>query len=219
MADATAALTDTSDMKGVHQVFRDALAGAPTLVGSVRDGDAARAEHVGSYYLNVLALLHAHHEGEDELLMPKLVERCAPSEVAEVERIAAQHETVLSALGDAEAQVDAWRGAPSPASRDAAVESLGALHGELTEHLDAEERVVLPIAARHITPPEWGELPGHAMRLFSGDKLWLILGLVQEQMSPEQIALMEAHMPPPLLEFWQNTGRGLYGDYVSALRG
>jgi len=34
-----------------------------------------RAELVGTYYANVLALLHVHHEGEDELLWPRLTER------------------------------------------------------------------------------------------------------------------------------------------------
>ena len=74
MADSiTAPLADTSDMVQFHRVFRDALSSAAPLVGSVAAGDIARADVVGSYYANVLALLKSHHEGEDELVWPKLV--------------------------------------------------------------------------------------------------------------------------------------------------
>lgn len=54
-------LADTSDMIGMHRVFRQALAAAPQLVGSTTAGDADRAEVVGTYYDNVLRLLDVHH--------------------------------------------------------------------------------------------------------------------------------------------------------------
>jgi len=105
---ASIALTDTSDMIQLHRVFRESLGAAAPLVGSVPPGDAARAEVVGSYYANVLALLHSHHEGEDELVWPKLVDR-APEDAETIRRIAGQHEGVLTALEDAEAKLAVWR--------------------------------------------------------------------------------------------------------------
>lgn len=38
-------------------------------------GDTEQAELVASFHGNVLSLLRAHHEGEDELLTPRLAER------------------------------------------------------------------------------------------------------------------------------------------------
>ena len=80
-------LADTSDMARVHQVFREAIAAAPALIGSATARGRERLELVATYYRNVLALLHAHHDGEDELIWPLLIER-APDEADDVRRIA-----------------------------------------------------------------------------------------------------------------------------------
>ena len=210
-------LADTSDMVGLHRVFRNALDSAPQYVGTVPDGDADRVELVGSYYAHVLELLHVHHEAEDELLTPRLVER-APDHAELISRIAGQHDTVLGSLDDADSAVADWRSNPTAEARDALVQSLATLNGTLIPHLDEEEREILPIAAQHINVAEWGELPAHGMRAFTGDKMWLLLALVQEQMTPEQIANMEAHMPPPVAEMWNGPGRGLAREYIAQVR-
>jgi hypothetical protein len=212
-------LANTSDMIGLHNIFREALDAAPRLVGTAPEGDAGRAENVGSYYDNVLRLLHGHHAGEDQLLTPRLASRCTPEEAAEVLRIAGQHESVLGDLADAETAVAAWRAKPEATERSAAVDSLGRLQGTLGAHLEEEERVVLPIAGRHIDVAEWGQLPEHGLRTFTGDKVWLIIGLVQEQMPEPAIANMESHMPPPLVEFWHSTGKRMFADYITLVRG
>jgi hemerythrin-like domain-containing protein len=218
MTEAVIPLADTRDMIGVHQVFRDAFGSAVAYIGSVDPSDADRVEMIASFYDNVLCFLRVHHAGEDELLTPRLVERCTPEEIAEVERVAAQHQDVHHAIDEAQSTLDTWRAAPNLESATAASVALAALGGALTMHLDDEQETVLPIAARYITMPEWGELPAHGMQHFAGDKIWLIMGLIQEQMSPEQIAMMEMHMPPPVAEFWTQQGRPMFSEYVAALR-
>jgi hemerythrin-like domain-containing protein len=210
-------LADTTDMIGLHRVFREALAAAPALVGGASENDADRVELVASYYANVLDLLHSHHEGEDELLTPRLLAR-VPTQAATISRVGGQHETVLAAVGAAEAAIANWRVDPSAVHQSDAVTALAALDAGLTPHLDEEERDILPIAAQCINVAEWGELPAHGMRSFRGDKMWLIIGLIQEQMSPSHRADMEAHMPPPMLEFWRSDGRGMFDSYVAELR-
>lgn len=215
---STLPLADTRDMLGLHQVFRDALAGSSHLVGGVADGDRVRAELAGTYYDNVLRLLHAHHEGEDELMTPRLVERCTPEEAEQVRAVADMHQDVTDDLAAAEASVTAWRRSATAYDRDEAVALLTRLNATLVSHLDEEERIVLPIAAQHINVAEWGELPAHGMRTFTGDKLWLIIGLVQEQMPAPAIANMESHMPPPVLDMWQSPGRRMFADFAAQLR-
>ena len=56
-----------------------------------------RAATVGSYYANILELLRVHHDGEDVILYPKLLERC-PADADLIARINAQHHDVESAL-------------------------------------------------------------------------------------------------------------------------
>jgi iron-sulfur cluster repair protein YtfE (RIC family) len=213
----TVPLADTSDMIQFHRIFREALGSAAPLVGSVEPGDTARADVVGSYYANVLALLKGHHEGEDELVWPKLVER-APEDAETILRIAGQHEGIVDSMVEAQARLTEWRVSPQIESGSQLAASLATLGAELSLHLDEEERVILPIAARHINAAEWAELPAHGMQHFEGDKIWLVMGLVREQMRPEQIAMMEANMPPPALDFWNNVGRAQFDAFVADLR-
>ncbi len=213
----TDVLADTSDMLRIHRVWREALAAAPQLIDSVAPGDVARAGLVGSYYLNAFSLLHAHHDGEDELLTPRLLQRC-PEQAATITQIAHQHVDVLVVLEAAEASIKEWEQDPSAERGASTIAALAALEASLTPHLDIEEKDIVPLAATCITAAEWAELPRHGMQHFAGDKPWLILGLIREQMTPEINAAMEAEMPPPMLEFWTTTGTHLFDDYMVALQ-
>src|SRR6478735_10972468 len=97
---------DVTEMSAVHRVFRNAFAMAPKLIGGVADGDADRAAVVGAFYATVLRFLHAHHDGEDELLFPKLLERSSDPEL--VARINGQHHLVDDALAAVEATLTEW---------------------------------------------------------------------------------------------------------------
>lgn len=213
----TAPLTDTSDMIGVHAVFRDALGSADAVLPGAT-GSATREAAVISYYDAVLRLLDAHHVGEDELLTPLLLARCTAGESALVERIAAQHGAVGSALDTAQDRLVEFRATPGVQSAEALRDALHTTLDVLVDHLDEEESAILPIAARHVSPEEWGALPGHALRHFDGDQLWIVLGLVFDHMTAEQRAVAQAHMPPPLLDAWREHGRRVYDSMLAALR-
>jgi len=205
-------------MNRFHRIFREALDAVPRFVGDAPAEDRARAELVGSYYANVLKLLHAHHEAEDLTIYPLMVERL-PEHVDVISRVNAEHEAVLGSLGVAEAAVAAWRAEPSSASRDAAIGGLEAMGPVLLEHLDHEEVEVVPLIGLCITVAEWGEMSATAFQRFSGDKVWLVIGLIQEQMLAEENATMEANMPPPVHDFWVGSGRATFQDFIAALRG
>jgi Hemerythrin HHE cation binding domain len=205
---------DPTDMIGLHNVFREALDAAPGFLGSVSPGDEERAETVAAYYFNVLELLRSHHAGEDALLTPKLLERC-PERAADIERIAEQHEAVHDAMVTAASLVGPWRADPTGSELASA---LAALQSGLLPHVIEEEKVLLPLVVDHINVVEWGELPAHGLAHFEGDKVWLILGLVQEQLTAAQVAAMEDHMPPPVVEFWRSTGRDTFLEFVGRLR-
>jgi hemerythrin-like domain-containing protein len=212
----TTELTDTSDMVNLHRVFRNAMDRGPTLIASAPDGDMHRAAVVASYYTNVLSLLRVHHESEDELIWPRLLERC-PDNADGISRIAAQHGDVIESLAAARQASQNWS---TSASRDDAItlqDALAVLNADLTPHLDDEEEFILPVAARHLSLDEWGELPSHGMRAFDGDKLWLILGLVLEQMTPAQREAMQENLPPPVAEMWANFGRRTFEVFVAEL--
>lgn len=208
--------TDTSDMVAVHDALRRVLRTAPDVIGRIPAGDDDRVAVVASYFANALAFLHVHHEGEDELLWPKLLERVEDPEL--VARIAAQHGDVTGALAESEATLATWAGSPTAANGEALTAALGALDAVLSPHLAEEEAMILPLAAVHITPPEWGGLAEHGIGHFSGDKLWLILGLILEAMTEEQRTTMLDHMPPPAVEFWTSVGEPQFTSFIATVR-
>jgi hypothetical protein len=208
---------NTRDMLGIHQVFRDAFGLAPQLVGSVCNDQIDRVDAVASSYANVLALLHVHHEGEDELIWPKLIER-APEQADLVARMQTDHAGLLDALTESERRLAAWREVPDidrGASLAAAPATLGVL---CAAHFDEEERKVLPLAAEVCTVEEWAELPRHAMRSFTGDRLWLVIGLVQEQRPADARDDVADKMPPPVREMWLGGGQAQFEEFITALR-
>jgi hypothetical protein len=203
--------TDVSDMYAVHQVFRDTLAAAPTLLSDPAASEPARAALLGDFYNNVLAFLHGHHEGEDVLIFPLLRERC-PSET--VERVAAQHSDVADLVGQSETLLEQWS-----AGHDEARQQLGDVLSQLgdrmAEHLDDEERNVLPLCAEHLTPQEWGMQPGRGMQTFRGNKVWLVIGLIRARMTDAQREQMLANMPPPAVEMWTGFGKAAYDELMA----
>jgi len=217
-ATTTVPRPNTRDMVGVHQVFREAFGCAAQLVGSVCGDRTDRTDAVTDYYANVLAMLRVHHQGEDELLWPKLSER-APHEAVLVARMQGQHEGLHDALSEAERRLVAWRAQCDIDHGAALAAALAALGVMCAAHFDEEERRILPLAAELCTVEEWSELPAHAMRNFDGDKVWLVIGLVQEQMPPQARELMEAAMPAPLRDMWHGAGRAQFDEFVARLRG
>src|SRR5947209_10679345 len=216
-ASTTVPRPDTRDMLAIHQVFRDAFGCSPQLVGSVCNDHSDSVETVAAYYANVLALLRAHHDGEDELVWPKLVER-APDQADLIARMEAAHEGLAAALVECESRLGAWIASPDidhGASLAASLATLGVL---CAAHFDEEERRILPLAEQYCTVEEWAELPAHAMRTFDGDRLWLAIGLVREQMPAEAQAIQLEKMPPPVRDMWLNGGADSFERFVAELR-
>ena len=209
---------DTSDMLIPHNMLRDALGRADGLIGSVAPGDTARAAVIGSFYDNVLRFLDAHHQGEDILLYPLARDR-APEHAVLFDRMDAEHHAAAAADAATKETLAAWTADPSTGNAAALAGALGDLRTVLEAHLEDEERSFLPIAATTFTVEEWAQLPGHAARTFSGDKLWLIMGLVFEQMTDEQRALTLAHMPPPVVEMWNGPGAPSFATFIADVRG
>ena len=201
---------DTSDMLAVHGALRDAFSAGSSRVRSAVPDDADRRELVADYYENILWFLHAHHDGEEELIFPKLRQRMAEAGPL-MDLMEAQHRDVVRLVSDSEASLAAWRAGEGGAQNQLAVQ-LDALSVTLEPHLADEETNVLPLCAQALTIEEWGALPGHALSQYRGDKVWLIIGLIQDQQSPEERQVMLEHMPPPVVQMWHEMGHRAFDD-------
>jgi len=147
------------------------------------------------------------------LVFPLLRDRC-PDHVDLLDHMASQHEDVVGLVQRSDAALAAWAGGNAQAQEDAAI-ALGVLVEQLGQHLVEEERDVLPLCSEHLSVQEWGALPGHAMGSFTGDKIWLILGLIRDHMSQAQRDGMLAHMPPPAVDMWASMGEQAYKNLIA----
>lgn len=219
MTEATASYqTDTSDMRFPHGMLRDSLAQAGDLVRPQAPSDSERVELVCSFYQNVLAFLQVHHGAEDELLWPLLRQR-APEEQALLDRMESQHAAVEQVTQAADRAIATYRSGPTEQNGANLVAALRRLAIELDAHLLEEEREILPLAAAKVSAEEWGALPGHAARNFQGDKSWLVVGLLFEQMTPAEKATTLEHFPGPFQEMWASTGERDYRAVMAELGG
>jgi hemerythrin-like domain-containing protein len=208
--------TDVSDMYAIHKALMGALDSAPAYVAKA-DLDPDRVEAIGSFYENVIEFLHVHHTGEDELVYPVLEERCAESR-SELERIDNQHKLLHAPMEAGRSAIAAWRAAPSTDNAQAVVHAIGAIVEPLRPHLAEEESVLLPIAAKWMSPEEWGRLPGHGMMIYRADKPWLALGLIREQLNQEQRDSMLAGMPPEMRTMWTEQMEPAFNVFISEVR-
>lgn len=209
--------TDTSDMFAVHKALLSSLDAAPAYVLGAGD-DADRVEMIGSYYENVLELLHVHHSGEDELLYPLLEERCADGR-AEITRINDQHRVLDPHLDAGRSAIATWRSTPTREGAQATVDALAAINTTLRPHLSDEEVTVVPLCSVWLSPEEWAQLPAHALQSFRADKVWLALGLVFEQLTQEQRDAILSGMPPELQTVWNEQWQPAFSDFIAQVRG
>lgn len=217
MAQAITYETDTSDMLIPHGLFRSVFATTSAIIDGVPDDDAERAAAVYSYFDNVLRFLDAHHGGEDAVIWPILSERCA--EAADLlSRMEDQHAAIHALRDQAGAALETWNAAPGLAGAEELTAALAGLRGELDKHFRQEEDEILPLASRNMSAEEWGVLPGHAMAHFTGDKIWLILGLVFEQMNDEELAFTFTLLPPPVVAMWKTSGKAAFEEFMGRVR-
>jgi hemerythrin-like domain-containing protein len=212
---APSVVPDVTEMIAVHRVFRGGFDMGPRLIASAGDSDSARVAVVASYFRNLLEFLHVHHGGEDELVFPRLMERT--DQTAGIEALVEQHERSDAAAAGAQSALEQWAASASATDRQAFADAWAELGDVLTSHMDQEEAFALPLIEEHLTLEEWQPLPGHAMGNFKGDNLFLILGLVRDQMTQDQRDRMLEGMPPPAADAWCNVGVNAYAQTVREL--
>ena len=182
------------------------------------DGDAERARRIADYLGEVFWLIHAHHDGEDELLYPLLAQR-VPDGQETFSKMDAQHLAVSSSIETAGRAAEQFGSSAALIDGRRAAGACEALLTVMTEHVNDEEETVLPIAARVIAPPEWGAMPAHALSRDPGDRVWLPFGLAFEGMPGDIQEGMLEHLPPPVSAMWLGGGSDAFATEMAAVRG
>jgi hemerythrin-like domain-containing protein len=202
----------------VHQVYRREFHLLSSLVRGVADGDTERAALVGQHITDITDSLHEHHQGEDELLWPLLLERATP-QADVVYRMEKQHESLHGLLQELAVLTPRWRATATEGDRDALADLVARTSDVIDEHLQDEEEHVMPLIEQHITPEEWlaFELRGHAS--IPQDKALLFLGLGLQDATPHEHEMFVGGLPPEVLQMWEQFGKAEYDRQRATLLG
>jgi hemerythrin-like domain-containing protein len=188
-------LVDVRDMIVVHTALLREFRLLPGAVARVGTGAVRRAAVVDRHLGLLCDLLHHHHEGEDTLLWPKLRDRLPAAAMAHLDEVEAQHAGLDTALRAVAAARTRWTGDAGAAHRDALVAALDDLYGQLKEHLDTEERAVLPLAASVLTEAEWKAVGEEAVQAMPKPALVLAFGMFAYEGDPAVLRDMLASAP------------------------
>lgn len=210
---------DIREMSVVHIALRREYGLLPDLVGDVATGDTERAALVAEHIAFLNSVLHRHHTGEDEHLWPRLLTRAAASLAPLVHTVETQHHSVDLAMAELRSVLDSWRLDPGPPSTTAVVEALEALTVRLEEHLDLEERELLPLIERHITAEEWTAMGEAGAAGTPPDQAPLIFGMMMYEGDPEVLEDMFAHMPAEVAAVLGELAPAAYQDYCHTIHG
>jgi Hemerythrin HHE cation binding domain len=158
MSDDGNPYADTRHMYKVHTMFRREFALLPGLVRSVPARDDERAQAAAGHIRLVNLVLHHHHTSEDEVLWPLLLAR-APRDIDPVVHLMeGHHRGIESILAEVDELLGTWTGSAACEDGEALAEALEQLAVGLFEHMGLEEKLVLPIAQRHIFAAEWEKM-------------------------------------------------------------
>ncbi|MFF3945943.1 hemerythrin domain-containing protein [Streptomyces sp. NPDC001902] len=186
-------MADVRDMFMAHTMMRREFRLLPQLVRDVEAGDTRRAGIVADHADKVCLILHLHHEGEDKVVWPRLLERGGERTAAIVPTMEAQHHGIDTALTGVTALLAGWRSTAQDGEALAA--ALEELLSRLLEHMALEEKEILPLAEEFITAAEWAELGEHGMANSPKKDLPLAFGMVMYEGDPEVIKAVLSHAP------------------------
>lgn len=208
---------DVRDMAIVHQAFRRAYDEAARLVRANPAPPPERVTFLADHIDFSIKMLHIHHEGEDDLLYPKLIER-VPEQAPMTKEVDHEHQLISTALDATSAACKAWRSQPSPATGEALAATLDELNVVTQRHLDDEEHKIVPLAALTLTQEEWDALGKHGLGEIPRDKRGIAFGMLVEPLNDADRAFMKRNLPAPLRVLYPVLIDRPYQRYAATLR-
>jgi len=186
---------DVRDMALVHREYRKAYEEAARLVRASPAPSPGRVTFLADHIDLCIAQLHIHHEGEDELLYPKLIER-VPDQAPMTQQVDHEHQTIKTALDEASAACATWRQQPSAETGETLAAALDHVHEVVQPHLDDEEQKIVPLAAVTLTQQEWDALGKHGGAQTPRNKKVIAFGMIVEPLDQADRAYMMKHILP-----------------------
>jgi hemerythrin-like domain-containing protein len=210
---------DVRDMVVVHTALLREFRLAPGAVERVAPGDTRSAAAVDAHLELLCTLLHHHHHGEDELLWPVLGPRLTQQQRALVDVAEAQHAGIEQALVDVGHARASWQRDVVTSTATALAVALRSLHRLLTEHLEAEERHLLPLASACLTQAEWDAIGAAGASGVPRSALLLVFGMFAYEGDPAVLASMLHSAPPPVRPVVSRLAPRAYARHARKIHG
>ena len=188
---------DVRDMAIIHRTFRNVYEESARLVRAAPTPSPGRVTFLADHIDFAVKALHVHHDGEDEMLYPKLIER-VPDQAPMTEQVEHEHLAIKTALEEASAACAAWRQRPSTETGEALAASLDHLNQVVQPHLDDEEQKVVPLAAVTLTQKEWDAMGKHGVASIPPKMRGLALGMMLEPLGEADRTFMMRSLPAPV---------------------
>ena len=214
---STAQPIDVRDMAIVHRTFRNAYEESARLVRAAPSPSPERVTFLADHIDFGIAALHHHHEGEDELLYPKLIQR-VPEQAPMTEQVEHEHLAIKTALEAASAACAAWRQRPSAETGEALAAALDHLNAVVQPHLDDEENKVVPLAAVTLTQQEWDAMGKQGVAWIPRNKRGIAFGMILEPLGDADRAYMMRSLPAPVRMLYPFLIERPWKKYASTLR-
>jgi hemerythrin-like domain-containing protein len=208
---------EVRDMAIVHRLFRQAYDEAARLVRAGPAPSPERVTFLADHIDLALGGLHSHHQDEDELLYPKLIER-VPEQAPMTEQVEHEHQVIAAALDAASAACATWRQRPSAETGEALAAALDHLNEVVQPHLDDEEQKIVPLAAVTLTQQEWDAMGKRGMSSVPRNKRAIVAGMMLEPLDAEERAYMMKHVPAPMRLLFPLLVDRPWKKYASTLR-
>jgi hypothetical protein len=212
--------TDEFDMAVAHRGFRSELRNAPGLVRDVAAGDTTRSAIVGGHLDFIMTALHHHHRAEDASIWPKLHAR-APERAAEVGRMEEAHHAITVVAERVQSALARWAQSGDATLARQFLPTLAELSSRVDEHLDDEERNVVPLIAEYLSAKEWRKfLARGSAFLIPHPKLGLVLaGFTLVDLPSERRDRFLSQVPLPARKAYLLLGNRVFTGYRAKVYG
>jgi hemerythrin-like domain-containing protein len=207
---------DTRDMLLIHRVIRRETGRLPGLIRGADDPE--RSAVIAAHAAEMLDFLEIHHTGEDELLWPLLRQRTSLDGDL-IDRMEEQHSQVSAAIADVRRDLPGWATTADAAAGGRMAARLESAGDVLTAHLAEEERRVLPVAAAHLTQPEWDALGKHGFAAIPVSRRLVILGHILQESDEAERRRFLKRVPAPARLAFTLIGRRQHTREASAIAG
>jgi hypothetical protein len=121
--------------------------------------------------------LHAHHDGEDKILWPVLRTRLSAAEGLLLDKIETQHANINHSIERVNKARRRWLDQPDHHHGMELAGELRTLCDLVTEHVEDEERKVLPMAAAYLSEAEWHAINEGGKEVLSLKAMLFVVGM------------------------------------------